>query len=207
MAWPVCEAPDPAATLQTMGLFSRDKKPAEATPVPTPAAAASTTPTRFAREILAEFGESPSVDDWWDRAEAAGLDPVAVDRAMDRIREQGARKIERTEVTEADAVDLRGLDGIDANIAGISHWLTDAERKKFADDHYLLVREPHHEVDPNAIAVFGKSRKVGYVSAGRAKALAPILDSIGAVAYLVAGRGLTMNLPRIDPLRDFTEGR
>jgi len=42
-----------------------------------------------------------------------------------------------------------------------------------------LVREPNNRYDPNAVAVFVRSRRVGYISASYAAVIAPAVDYWG----------------------------
>lgn len=67
----------------------------------------------------------------------------------------------------------------------------------------MLVREPRNEHDRNAVAVMSGQRRVGYVSASRAEALAPYMDHYratlwvhGVVKRTSQGRELWVVLPR-----------
>lgn len=107
-------------------------------------------------------------------------------------------------------VDLTGLDSMRLRIVGSSYYITSAERDRFGGTSYLLVLEPENPVDPLAVAVYGKGRKVGHLSAKRAAIMHPYLSQMGADAYLVGGKGsvygsagLHADLPRIPPLREF----
>lgn len=50
-----------------------------------------------------------------------------------------------------------------------------------------MVREPKNKWDTNAVAVYGKGRKVGHLSEAKVAALAPILDQLSFDAYRVTG--------------------
>lgn len=109
-------------------------------------------------------------------------------------------------------VNLTGLESWRTRIVGIAYNITDAERRRYGGRSYLLVLEPENPVDPKAIAVYGKGRRVGYLSAKRAAMMQPHLARIGADAYRVTGKGVTesssmmhIDLPRIPPLRDFAQ--
>lgn len=101
-----------------------------------------------------------------------------------------------------------------SRIHGTSYWVSDEDRRQYGGRTYVLLREPKNPHDPNAVAVYGRGRKVGYVSAGRAAAIAPILDQIGADAYRVSGEGVSRNslrlwvgVPKVDGLRRLASGR
>ena len=108
-------------------------------------------------------------------------------------------------------MDLSPIESSRLRIVGGAYWVTHAERNKFGGTTYLLVREPSNEHDPNAVAVYGRGRKVGHLSRAKAKALAPLLDQLEADAFGVTGEGTSRNsmrmwvdLPRVEPLRRFT---
>ncbi|MEO5318143.1 HIRAN domain-containing protein [Arthrobacter sp. CC3] len=115
-------------------------------------------------------------------------------------------------------LDLREVPSIRVRIVGTGYWVTTSGLNKHGGHEYLLVREPKNKWDANAVAVYGKGRKVGYVSAGKAAALALILDPLGFDAYRIGGAPVTDNssriwadVPTIPKLRSFAlsldEGR
>jgi hypothetical protein len=119
-----------------------------------------------------------------------------------------------TRVFPHGSVDLRELESFRTRIKGTGYVVPDAERLDVGGTTYALIREPSNRHDPNAIAVHDGVRAVGYVSSARAGSMAPVLDSMGAPAYLVAGAApgeagirLWMDLPKLDALRRFAKGR
>lgn len=105
----------------------------------------------------------------------------------------------------AEVIDLRVPDGISCAVAGISHWVDDDTKWAFSDDKFYLRREPTNEYDSSAIAVYGGTRKFGYLSASRAERYAPLFDEFGAETFAVA-RDLTRPrmsflLPKIGDMR------
>lgn len=99
-------------------------------------------------------------------------------------------------------------------IKGSAYYVTDVERDRYGGREYLLVREPDNAVDASAVAVYGRGRKVGHLSAARSAALAPLLDELGADAYRVTGTGTSANsmilwidAPKVDALRKFVRAR
>lgn len=72
---------------------------------------------------------------------------------------------------------------------------------------------PACSVNQNAVAVYGKDRKVDYLSEAKAAALAAIVDPLDGVdAYLVGGTSvletsirLWVDLPRVPALRTFAK--
>lgn len=155
-------------------------------------------------------------------ARVAGVDPDAVRAELERLGEQDARrllhaeatgaKVERLRESSLDCVDLTALPGIATRIVGQFAWLADDERDEYHAGTYLLVREPGNDYSVNAVAVFGRGRKVGYVPEGRARALAPLLDSIPGDAFVVTsgearGAKHQVVLPRVPDLRAFAARR
>lgn len=137
------------------------------------------------------------------------------DMEKKRVPESHAPRMRKAVIDEAtlSVADLREVDSIRARIKGVGHWITDKERDTFGGTHYLLVREPTNEHDANAIAIYGRGRKVGYVSSAKASALASILDSLPFDAFRVAGAStiehstrLWADIPRIPALRAFAKG-
>lgn len=107
-------------------------------------------------------------------------------------------------------IDLRSLPAARFRIVGTAYWLRDSERARYGGQRYILVREPENEHDANAVAVFGKGRKVGHLSAAKAAALASELDRLGAAGFVVGGASVSsqgsrlwVDIPRLPALRSF----
>lgn len=168
----------------------------------------------LATGLHAEFPDRVPIDDLFGRAEAAGLDVQAVDRALDEVREATSVKVLRVRVSALTVVDLASLDSVRTRIKGSSYYVTDAERPRYGGPEYLLVREPDNAADSSAVAVYGRGRKVGHLSAARAASLTPLLDGLGADAYRVTGTGTSSNsivlwvdAPKVDALRKFVRAQ
>lgn len=110
-------------------------------------------------------------------------------------------------------VDLRALPSTRLRIRGSFGSVSDAGRHTHGGDSYLLVREPKNRHDPNAVAIYGKGRRVGYASAAKAAAFAPILDGMHGDAYRVEGEPpdessrMHVNLPQLAALRTFAKAQ
>jgi hypothetical protein len=108
-------------------------------------------------------------------------------------------------------VDIRHLESVRTRIKGVANYVGYDERGDVGATRYLLIREPDNAHDSAAVVVAGMDgRKLGYVSASRAKVLAACFDLIGADCYLVGGssisetsRQLWVDLPKADPIRKF----
>lgn len=205
-----------------MGLLSRrspDAQPAQSPELaPLPSAQATLTPlpnlTRrsnahdVARVLFARYGNDCDTDDLFDLANACDVDPKAVDDELWTLREEAEVKVVQLDPSTLRIMNLRNVDSISHRVVGISYWLTDRERDKFASAVYLLVREPKNEHDANAVAVYNKGRKVGHTTAARAALLAPLLDALGADAYRVRGdSSMTIRVPKPAALLAFAESR
>lgn len=114
-------------------------------------------------------------------------------------------------VTET--VDLRDLESVRMKIKGVGNYVGYKERQAMSGTQWLLVREPDNAHDSSAVMVAtSEGRKVGYVSASRAKMLAPLLDTVAASAYVVSGTGgsdesiqLWVDVPKADAIRAFVK--
>lgn len=113
-----------------------------------------------------------------------------------------------------EVLDLREVDSTRMRIVGSANWVTNEERAVYGGQEYLLVREPDNEHDGSAVAVYGKGRKIGYLSAARAASIAPQLDELSADAYTVGGTTvlggtvrLWVNVPRTPALRAYVQTR
>lgn len=107
-------------------------------------------------------------------------------------------------------VDLRVVVGVSCPVAATEHWATREERAGFADHALFLRREPAHPHDPNAVAVYGGERKLGYLPAGRSVRYAALLDRLGAefvVSRDAAKPRLSLLLPSVADLRARAEAR
>lgn len=109
-------------------------------------------------------------------------------------------------------LDLRELPSSRFRIVGSAYWVTDSGRYKHGGNDYLLVREPKNKWDANAVAVYGKGRKVGHLTEAKAAALAPIFDELGFGAYRVGGTApapnsirMWVDIPAIPKLRAFAK--
>ena len=123
-------------------------------------------------------------------------------------------KAETVNAESLRVLDLRELPSIRMRIKGSANWVSDTERGKFGGTEYLLVREPKNRHDQCAVAVYGKGRKVGYVSSAKAAALAPILDPLPFDAFQVSGTSVLENsirlwvdIPKLVELRQFLKAR
>jgi hypothetical protein len=179
-------------------------------------------PKKVARSLHGRPGFDNDPEVIAREAEIADVDPEAVRAELARLAERdenrrlhpeaGGAKVERIRESSLDCVDLTAIPGIATRIVGQFAWLADHERDRYHADTYLLVREPGNVYSADAIAVFGRGRKVGYVPEGRAKGLAPLLDSIAGDAFIVAsgearGARHQVVLPRVPALRAFAAGR
>jgi hypothetical protein len=164
----------------------------------------------LARRLVAEFPDGIDSEQLWARSQSAGLAMQDVDRAIDSLREHHEVTAVRIEPSRVAVIDLSKLDSVRMRVKGVAHWITFDERAKFGAQEYLLVREPKNAADASAVAVYGRGRKVGFVSASRAASMAPLLDTLGADAYRVGGSGasehssvLWVDVPKLDGLRRF----
>jgi hypothetical protein len=171
----------------------------------------------FARELFAEYPDGVPAEVFVARVDAAGLYGPDVDRAYDDLRhaaEERARvRVAKVDFAKLRVVDLTGLDSIRTRIRGSMYAITDAERRRYSGSDYLLIREPDNPADSNAVAVYGRGRRVGYVSTAKAAMLAPLLDGLDGDAFKVGGAGtgevgnsrLWVDLPKVDALRAFVK--
>ncbi|WP_349426174.1 HIRAN domain-containing protein [Microbacterium sp. LWS13-1.2] len=152
----------------------------------------------------------------------ATLFPSAVEPDRDFAQEQRAvvhvpddrEIIPPTTLTVSEPMDLRLLDSTRMRIKGIGNYVGWNERRAVGGTTYVLVREPDNPHDSCAVLVLSNARKVGYVSAARAKILAPLFDNLGSDGYLVGGTGpsdesvqLWVDIPKADVLRAFVKSR
>lgn len=111
------------------------------------------------------------------------------------------------------ALDLRQIPTVRTRVKGTAYYVRDSQRKNLGALHYYLVREPDNKHDTYAIKVLTpRGRHVGHVAAKRAASMSPLLDTIGAEAYIVAGAAATehsvalwVDLPSIPELRKYVK--
>jgi hypothetical protein len=109
--------------------------------------------------------------------------------------------------------DLTTLAAHRLRIRGSFGWLTDSQRAQFDSNEYVIVREPKNRHDPNAIAIYGRERKVGYVSAAKSALLAPLLDELDDCdGFIVKGAPtdeasirMWINLPSVPEIRSYVK--
>ena len=134
-----------------------------------------------------------------------------LDRA-DRVqqRRESPVKVAKIDLEALATLDLREVPSTRMRIKGSANWVTDSARAKFGGTEYLFVREPENEFDTSAVAVYGKGRKVGYLSSVKAAGLVPILDPLAFDAFKVGGASvfensirLWVDVPNLAQLRQF----
>lgn len=173
-----------------------------------------------AAEVLAYEDDHPD-ESYWDFgagiSRAHGFSSVfdVTDEVLRlkerRDRDRQPRVSKKTvDVDALRLLDLRHLDSIPLRLRGLSHYVTDRGRSQYGDTELVLKREPNNRHDTFAIAVYGKGRKVGYVSKGRANLLTPLLDRLDYDGFIVEGAveqspdrmtQLQVMLPRVPELR------
>lgn len=175
------------------------------------------TPARLASRLLREHqGDVPS-DVLRAEAESVGFKPETIERLILRFQDGPAEsepvKVRTVMVEGLRIVDLSGLESVRMRVKGVAHSLADPERSRHGGRDYLLIPEPDNPADASAVAVYGKGRRVGYISTARAATLAPLLARIGADAYRVTGTGtspsstmLWVDVPKVDGLRKLATG-
>lgn len=143
-------------------------------------------------------------------ARPLGLDVNEVGRLVDELEGRRGVKVVTVDPSSLRIVDLTELESTRYRVVGQSFWLTELERRRLGGREYLLIREPDNEVDPMAVAVYSEGRKVGFLSAGRAGMLSPLLKQLDADAFRVTGAVSTtgslkmmVDLPTVPVLRKF----
>jgi hypothetical protein len=106
--------------------------------------------------------------------------------------------------------DMTSLPSRRLRIRGSFAYVTAEQRSVFGGTEYLLVREPQNRHDANAIAVYGRQRKIGYVAARTAATMCVWLDQLDGDGFVVKGTStlgdsirLWVDLPSIPALRDY----
>jgi hypothetical protein len=144
-----------------------------------------------------------------------GVRVSEIDRALDELKwdRENPVKIEVIDPQTLTLLDLHGVPSTRMRIKGSANWVTDQERSEYGGTEYLLLREPENQYDKQALAIYGRGRKVGYVSASKAAALAPILDSLPFDAFSVGGTSviessirLWVDVPKVPDLRKHVTG-
>jgi hypothetical protein len=109
-------------------------------------------------------------------------------------------------------LDLRAVKSMRMRIKGTYAWISENQRSTYGGTEYLLVREPENTHDERAVAIYGKGRKVGYLSASKAEGIAYLLDHMPADAFLVSGATTTadssqlwVDVPSAPALRVFAK--
>ena len=187
-------------------------------------------PREISAEVAAVLGGGQGVAPvrvWADPKDGpwrarATLFPTAIEPERDFAQEQRAVVHEPDEpgtispvtLTVSNPTDLRSLGSTRMRIRGVGNYVGWDERRAVGGAEYVLVREPDNSHDPCAVLVLSDGRKVGYVSAARAKILAPLFDSLGSAGYVVGGTGpsdesvqLWVDIPKAAVLRAFVKSR
>jgi hypothetical protein len=88
-------------------------------------------------------------------------------------------------------LDLRELPASSYRVKGTVYTVPDHERQGVGGLEYFLIREPDNKFDKSAVAIHSGINKVGYVSSSKAGGIAPLLDRLGNLAFLVNGANTT----------------
>lgn len=189
---------------------AREPEPASADP----SSRSPMTAKALARRLLVEHDGRPDSDALWRACEVEGVDIRAVDRELDLLEEAANVRRASVDPSRLRILDLTGLEAMRMRVVGVSYSVTQAERERFGGTEYLLIREPENTSDPQAVAVYGKGRRVGYLSTARAQRISALLASLDADAFQVTGAAtnerssvLWVDVPRLPVLRTFVTGR
>lgn len=167
---------------------------------------------RLAGQLLLEFPDEVPDEVLAARAEAEALSPQTVARVLDRLRsgstETAGPQRRSIRVSTLEIVDLTSLPSVRMRVKGSAYSVTDAERRRFGGTEYLLVREPENVADPQAVAVYGRGHRVGYLSQARAASSSSLLAELTGDAFKVSGTGTTsssivlwVDVPTVGALR------
>lgn len=163
------------------------------------------------KEVVAESVPVPSPESQAPPLAASFNVDEAEPQRKPTPRAAGVKKVMLDEGAVS-ILDLRELPSSRFRIVGSAFWVTDSGRYKHGGNEYLLVREPRNKRDANAVAVYGRGRKVGYLTEAKAAALAPIFDELGFGAYRVGGTApapnsvrMWVDLPALPKLRAFAK--
>lgn len=146
-----------------------------------PAAEPAVMVSQPSREAVAESVTAPATTS----VPLEASEPAKEERAAES-KPAGVKKVMLDEAGLS-VLDLRELPSSRFRIVGSAYWVTDSGRYRHGGSDYLLVREPKNKWDANAVAVYGKGRKVGHLTEAKAAALAPIFDELTFDAYRVGG--------------------
>ncbi|UAJ78364.1 hypothetical protein IT072_13965 [Leifsonia sp. ZF2019] len=122
-------------------------------------------------------------------------------------------KVETVDYSQLRVRDLTHLPAKRLRIRGSYAYLTSNSREMYGATEYLLIREPRNRHDASAIAIYGRQRKVGYVSAAKAASMAPLLDEFtDCDGFVVKGAStsdtsirLWVDLPSLPELRAYVK--
>jgi Cys-tRNA synthase (O-phospho-L-seryl-tRNA:Cys-tRNA synthase) len=97
-------------------------------------------------------------------------------------------------------------------VRGLKYYLAEQPHDQYRSSGYLLVREPTNEHDKDAIAVYERGVKIGFVAASRAGFTAALLDELNAPAYRIEGRPdgygrVLIEMPTVPALRELVTAR
>ncbi|SDS10959.1 hypothetical protein SAMN04489860_0814 [Paraoerskovia marina] len=95
--------------------------------------------------------------------------------------------VEPVAPAERTVLDLSGVDSVRVRIVATDVLLGEEERESVDRTEYLVVREPADVDAVSTLAVFDGERKIGYLSPAKADLLVPLLDSMPADAFRIAG--------------------
>ena len=109
-------------------------------------------------------------------------------------------------------LDLRRLPTTTCRVRGLKYYLAEQQQDQYRTRGYLLVREPANDHDKDAIAVYDRGVKVGFVAASRAGFTAALLDQLNAPAYRIDGRPdghgrVLIEMPTVPALRELVTAR
>ncbi|WP_353810300.1 hypothetical protein [Agromyces sp. SYSU T00194] len=139
----------------------------------------------------------------------------ARDRARQYAAERGLPPLTVRLLPEPEhVVDLRDLPAARLRITGIERHVPHDEVDAHIADSYLLVRERDPAHHPHLVGVYGRRRRIGHLTESKSRGLLPLLDALGADAYLVSGTELPdgggrlwVHAPKVPALREFTRER
>jgi hypothetical protein len=117
------------------------------------------------------------------------------------------RKLVKGRVGRHAFLDLRHLPTTTCRVRGLKYYLHEERQLEYGSRGYLLVREPTNSHNKDAIAVYKRGVKVGFVAASRAASTAALLDQLEARAYRVDGRPdghgrILIEMPTVPALRN-----
>ncbi|GLI28480.1 hypothetical protein ARHIZOSPH14_27220 [Agromyces rhizosphaerae] len=193
-------------------LFGRSKPtPQQTEPDASPEAAAPPEPVEA--PINAEVPTTSEIFLSW----VADLDVEreARERARQYAAERGLPPLTVRVLGEPEhVVDLRYLPTMRLRITAIERHVPHDEVDAHTADSYLLVRERDPAHHPHLVAVYGRRRRIGHLTESKSRGLLPLLDALGADAYLVAGTEapdaggrLWVHAPKVPALRAFARDR